>query len=124
MLEVTKVKIRVIKQKGLLGSAWVELNQQLSLQCNIIDGKSGPFASFTRQKGKDGKWYDTVWIQDVDTRKRILSAIVDEWYRVERLAGDRSAPGAADDERSSGSNQTPGFVAESENTQENQRSTQ
>ena len=43
----------------------------------LVDGKYGVFVVFPRKKGKDGKYYSTVWISDEKERETVaeLAAI-------------------------------------------------
>ena len=45
----------------------------------VVDGKRGLFVSMPRQQGKDGKWYETVNLQDEEMRTSLNELILEAY---------------------------------------------
>ena len=59
------------------------LNEISIYNCRVATGKNGDFISFPQIKGKDGKYYNTVYARlDREVEKQILDCIQDQIDRM------------------------------------------
>ena len=47
----------------------------------IIDGSNGLFVSMPRHKGKDGKWYDTVFPATKELRRQLNELVLEAYQQ-------------------------------------------
>ena len=43
----------------------------------VVEGKNGTFVSMPAEKGKDGKWYETVSVLNKETQKAVESTVLE-----------------------------------------------
>ena len=43
----------------------------------VVEGNNGLFVSMPSEKGKNGKYYNIVWVKDINTKQEIENAILD-----------------------------------------------
>ena len=69
--EVVKIEAKVTRANQVENTVYfdVELNGITVYGCKVVEGKNGDFISFPSHKGKDGKYYNYVWVKlsDEDT---------------------------------------------------------
>lgn len=75
-IEVTNLKFRSIRSGKLLAGVTVTLNDVLDVQCTVNEGTNGPFLSFPRNQGKDGQWYNQVFVTDKDILANINDRVI------------------------------------------------
>ena len=78
-----ELKLKVTRMHKLEGSANIKafadiaVNDSLLLKgIRVVSGKNGIFVSMPREKGKDGKWYETIHPVTKFARDKISSVVV------------------------------------------------
>jgi len=62
---------------NLKAFADIAINESLLLKgLRIVEGKSGLFVSMPREKGKDGRWYETVHPMSKELKQDISSVVL------------------------------------------------
>jgi len=46
---------------------------------SVVDGEKGIFVSMPRHKGKDGKWYDTVYPETKELKQQLSDAVLEAY---------------------------------------------
>lgn len=81
-MQVTSVKIYPLKKKvgNLIANVDITFNDVLVCRgFKIIEGSKGYFISKPSNKGSDDKYYDMVYLLDVDDWNDICAIILDEY---------------------------------------------
>ncbi|HOY09018.1 MAG TPA: septation protein SpoVG family protein [Candidatus Omnitrophota bacterium] len=82
-------KVRMI-DKGRILKAFVDIcfNNVITVKSiRILDGKKGLFVSMPQHRGRDGKWYDTIYCPNTQIRGEISEFILSAYRR--NLDSDR-----------------------------------
>jgi len=84
-MKVTEAKvIKLDTQNSLKGFASITLDEELVIKgLKIVDGKKGLFVSMPNEKGKDDKYYDTVFPLNKELRSDIEDAVLDAYDEAE-----------------------------------------
>jgi len=82
------MKIKVARLYKLSGDKPLKALVDISLDdkfivkgLRVIEGKKGLFVSMPKEKGVDKRWYDTVTITDITTKKEIEKAILEVYAK-------------------------------------------
>ena len=88
----TNVTLRFFESPKSNTKAFIELkldNMLIVKGLSLVEGKKGLFLSFPSSKGKDGKYYNTVYCLEKDWRKK-LEEICIEKYKEEKKAASNT----------------------------------
>lgn len=84
-MTISEVRINKIDGKGMLkGYASVTFDKMLVVNgFAIMDGKNGIFVNNPSTKGKDGKYYDSVFTLTKESRNALHNRIIEEYNKSE-----------------------------------------
>lgn len=91
----TNVTLRLFESEKSNTKAFIELKLDDALivkGLTLVEGKKGLFLSYPATKGKDGKYYNTVYSIDKDWRKK-LEVICIRKYKEAKRADDDTTGG-------------------------------
>ena len=83
MFEITEVRIRRVLAPGAL-KAWASITLDNSLvikDIRIMEGANGLFVSMPSRRGRDDKFYDTVFFIKQDDRDAISRKIMEVYHK-------------------------------------------
>lgn len=86
----TSVTVRLFESKKSNTKAFIDLKLDDALivkGLTLVEGKKGLFVSYPATKGKDGKYYNTVYSIDKDWRKKLEDICIRKYNEAKR-AGD------------------------------------
>lgn len=88
-MKVTEVKIRLskgsTKVKAFAVVTFDEIFEVHSFK--VVDGEKGLFVGMPSQRGQDGKWYNTVWINDENLKNEVTEKVLSK-YNENAKAGE------------------------------------
>lgn len=85
----TNVTLRLLESKKSSTKAFIELkldNILIVKGLSLVEGKKGLFLSYPATKGKDGKYYNTVYSLDKDWRKKLEDTCIKKYEEVKKAA--------------------------------------
>lgn len=86
----TNVTVRLFESKNNT-KAFIELKLDDALivkGLTLVEGKKGLFVSYPTVKGKDGKYYNTVYSIDKDWRKKLEDICIRKYKEAKRADDD------------------------------------
>lgn len=88
----SNVEVRKLDNAGKLkGTGKVLVANTLEVKFRVMEGPTGLFAALPSTKGKDGKYYNEVFIPDETTRK-LFQEVVLEAYQANTSSAPKSKP--------------------------------
>lgn len=91
----TNVTMRLFESKKSNTKAFIELKLDDALivkGLTLVEGKKGLFVSYPATKGKDGKYYNTVYSIDKDWKKKLEDICIRK-YKAAKKADDDTTGG-------------------------------
>ena len=85
----TNVTLRLFESQKSNTKAFIELKLDDTLivkGLSLVEGGKGLFLSFPAKKGKDGKYYNTVYSLDKDWRKKLELTCIKKYEEVKKAA--------------------------------------
>ena len=85
----TNVTLRLFVSKKSSTKAFIELkvdNILIVKGLTLVEGKKGLFLSYPTEKGKDGKYYNTVYSLDKDWRKKLEDTCIKKYEEAKKAA--------------------------------------
>lgn len=86
----TNVTLRLFESKKSSTKAFIELkldNILIVKGLSLVEGKKGLFLSYPAAKGKDGKYYNTVYSLDKDWREKLEITCIEKYKEAKKAAG-------------------------------------
>lgn len=87
----TNVTVRLFESKNSSTKAFIELKLDDALivkGLTLVEGKKGLFVSYPATKGKDGKYYNTIYSIDKDWRKKLEDMCIRKYKEAKRADDD------------------------------------
>lgn len=87
----TNVTVRLFESKKSNTKAFIELKLDDALivkGLTLVEGKKGLFVSYPATKGKDGKYYNTVYSIDKDWRKKLEDICIRKYKEAKKADDD------------------------------------
>lgn len=81
----TNVTLRLFESDRNNTKAFIELkldNVLIVKGLSLVEGKKGLFLSYPSSKGKDGKYYNTVYSLDKDWREKLENVCIEKYKRL------------------------------------------
>lgn len=76
-MKITDVKVNPYEKKALRGFASITIDDEFVVTgLRILSGKKGLFVSMPSQEGRDGKYYDTSFPLNKETRDYISNEVL------------------------------------------------
>lgn len=76
-MKITDVKVNPYEKKALRGFASITIDDEFVVTgLRILSGKKGLFVSMPSQEGRDGKYYDTSFPLNMETRDYISNEVL------------------------------------------------
>lgn len=88
----TNVTLRLFESAKSNTKAFIELkldNVLIVKGLSLVEGKKGLFLSYPSSKGKDGKYYNTVYTLDKDWREKLENVCIKKYKKL-KDAGSNS----------------------------------
>lgn len=87
----THVTLRLIESAKSKTKAFIELKLDDTLiikGLSLVEGKKGLFVSYPATKGKDDKYYNTVYSLDKEWREKLEDACIKKYKEAKKAAGN------------------------------------
>lgn len=81
----TNVTLRLFESANSNTKAFIELkldNVLIVKGLSLVDGEKGLFLSYPSSKGKDGKYYNTVYSLDKDWREKLENVCIKKYMKL------------------------------------------
>jgi stage V sporulation protein G len=79
-MEITEIRMNLTKSDTVLAFASVTFDGLLVVKgMRVLTGKNGPRVSWPSEKGKDGKFYDTVFSLNRDFGDSVKEAVLNKY---------------------------------------------
>lgn len=92
----TNVTLRLFKSRTSCTKAFIELKLDNTLVIkglSLVEGKNGLFLSYPSTKGKDGKYYNSVYSLDKDWNKKLEDVCIKKYKEAKKADGDTTSEG-------------------------------
>lgn len=93
----TSVTVRLFEsQRNTNTKAFIELKLDDTLivkDLTLVEGKKGLFVSYPATKGKDGKYYNSVYSLDKEWRKKLEDICIRKYKEAKKTHGDTTRKG-------------------------------
>lgn len=87
----TNITLRLFESAKSNTKAFIELkldNTLIVKDLSLVEGKKGLFLSYPASKGKDGKYYNTVYALDKDWRKKLEDTCIKKYKEAKKASDD------------------------------------
>lgn len=92
----TNVTLRLFESRRSSTKAFIELkldNTLIVKGLSLVEGKNGLFLSYPYTKGKDGKYYKSVYSLDKDWNKKLEDVCIEKYKELKKADGDTTSEG-------------------------------
>lgn len=94
----TDVTVRLFESRNSKTKAFIELkldNTLIVKDLTLVEGEKGLFVSYPAAKGKDGKYYNSVYSLDKEWREKLEDICIRKYKEAKKTHDD--TPGKGDD---------------------------